>query len=252
MSLILMTTVFSGFLATRILLALNLENVLVRYPVSVIFAYLVFFMSVKLWLKYVAASPKRHHLTDNLADLVDVNADMPNIGMSSGFQSDTSLVGGGGEFSGGGASGSFGEFDSIAADSGSEVLSGGLDTGGGIGEVVENVAEGGLSALGEEGGIVAIVILAVLAFFMTVIVGAGVYLVYEAPFILSEAAFEFVLAASLVRGTKRIDSSDWMGSVLKTTWIPFVITLALAVLAGYLIHVYFPEVTRISELFTRN
>jgi hypothetical protein len=144
-----------------------------------------------------------------------------------------------------------GEFDSIAADRGSEVLSGGLDTGGGIGEVVENVAEGGLSALGEEGGIVAIVILAVLAFFMTVIVGAGVYLVYEAPFILSEAAFEFVLAASLVRGTKRIDSSDWLGSVLKTTWIPFVITLALAVLAGYLIHVYFPEVTRISELFTR-
>lgn len=59
MSLILMTTVFSGFLATRILLALNLENVLVRYPVSVIFAYLVFIMSVKLWLKYVAASLKR-------------------------------------------------------------------------------------------------------------------------------------------------------------------------------------------------
>lgn len=48
-------------------------------------------------------------------------------------------------------------------------------------------------------------------------VGAGVYLLYEAPFILSEAAFEFVLAASLVSGTKRIDSSDWMGSVLKTT-----------------------------------
>lgn len=63
--------------------------------------------------------------------------------------------------------------------------------------------------MGEEGGIVAIVILA-------------------------------VLAASLMRGTKRIDSSDWLGSVLKTTWIPFVITLALAFLAGYLIQVYFP------------
>ena len=180
------------------------------------------------------------------------SADMPNIGMSSSFQSDTSLVGGSREFSGAGASGSFGEFDSIVAYSGTEVLSGGLDTGGGIGAVVENVAEGSLSALGEEGGIVAIAILAVLTSFMAVIVGAGVYLVHEDPFILSEAVFEFVLAASLVRGTKRIDSSDWMGSVHKTTWIPFVITFALAVLAGYLIYVYFPEVTRISELFVRH
>ena len=56
-----------GFLrvpGTRILLALNLENVLVHYHVSVIFACLVFFMSVKLWLKYVAESPERHHLTE--------------------------------------------------------------------------------------------------------------------------------------------------------------------------------------------
>ena len=63
--------------------------------------------------KYVAASSKRHHLTDNLADSTDVNAELPNIGMSSSLQSDTSLVAGGGEFSGGGASGSFGEFDSM-------------------------------------------------------------------------------------------------------------------------------------------
>jgi len=76
-------------------------------------------------------------------------------------------------------------------------------------------------------------------------------LVYEAPFILSEAAFEFILAAGLVRGTKRIDSADWMGSVFKTTRIPFIVTLVLATLAGYLMHHYFPEVTRISELISR-
>lgn len=97
----------------------------------------------------------------------------------------------------------------------------------------------------------AVVIFAVLAAIMAVVVGAGVYLVYEAPFILSEAAFEFILAASLVRGTRKIDSADWMGSVFKTTSIPFVITLGLAVLAGYLMHHYFPNVTRISELFSR-
>ncbi len=94
------------------------------------------------------------------------------------------------------------------------------------------------------------VVFALLAAIMAVVVGAGVYLVYEAPFILSEAAFEFVLAASLIRGTRRIDSADWMGSVFKTTSIPFAITLALTFLAGYLMHHYFPVVTRISELFS--
>jgi len=94
-------------------------------------------------------------------------------------------------------------------------------------------------------------VFAVLAAITAVLVGASVYLIYEAPFILSEAAFEFILAASLVRGTKRIDSADWMGSVFKTTALPFIVTLAVATLAGYLMHLYFPGVTRISELLSR-
>jgi len=48
-----------------------------------------------------------------------------------------------------------------------------------------------------------------------------------------------------------MDSADWMGSVFKTTSIPFVVNLALAILAGYLMHHYFPDVTRISELLSR-
>ena len=86
---------------------------------------------------------------------------------------------------------------------------------------------------------------------LAIAAAAGVYLVYEAPFILSEAAFEFILAAGLVRGARRINSADWMGSVFKTTSIPFIVTLALATLAGYLMHHYFPDVTRVSELISR-
>jgi len=95
------------------------------------------------------------------------------------------------------------------------------------------------------------VVVAILAAIMSVCIGAGVYLVYEAPFILSEAAFQFILAAGLIRGTRRIKSADWIGSVFKTTSIPFFVTLALALLAGYLMHRYFPGVTCISELISR-
>jgi len=177
---------------------------------------------------------------------------MPISGPSSGsFHAGDVFHGGGGEFSGAGASGSFGDIQAGFTDSGTSVLSGGIDTGGGIGDVVGDAVGGVAEGLGDEGGIVVIVVFAVLATIMAVVVGAGVYLVYEAPFILSEAAFEVILAASLVRGTKRIDSADWLGSVFKTTSIPFFVTLALATLAGYLMHHYFPDVTRISELISR-
>ncbi|MBT0654325.1 hypothetical protein [Geomobilimonas luticola] len=247
MSLILLATVCAGFLATRIMLGLDLDNVMIRYPLAVVFAYVVFFTAVKLWLKYIATTPAAHKVHDNSPDLLDVIPDMPISGGN--FNVGEVFQGGGGEFSGAGASGSFGD---AVAESGTSVLSDGIGTDGGIGDAVGDVAgEAVSSALGDEGGVVAVVVFAVLAAIVAVVVGAGIYLVYEAPFILSEAAFEFVLAASLVRGTRRMDDSEWMGSVFKTTAIPFGITLALALLAGYLMHQYFPGVTRISELIAR-
>lgn len=250
MSLILLATVCAGFLATRIMLGLDLDNVMIRYPLAVIFAYVVFFTAVKLWLKYIATTPATHKVHDNSPDLLDVIPDMPISGGN--FNVGEVFHGGGGEFSGAGASGSFGDVPAALVESGTSVLSDGIDTGGGIGDAVGEVAGDVVSgALGDEGGVVAVVVFAVLAAIVAVVVGAGVYLVYEAPFILSEAAFEFVLAASLVRGTRRIDSSDWMGSVFKTTGIAFGVTLVLAFLVGYLMHQYFPGVTRISELIAR-
>lgn len=86
MSLILMATVCSGFLATRILLALHLENVMLRYPLAVIFAYLVFFISVKLWLKYISSSsPTTQKVHNNSLDLGDVLPDLPISCPSDGY-----------------------------------------------------------------------------------------------------------------------------------------------------------------------
>jgi hypothetical protein len=252
MSLILLTTVCSGLLATRVMLVFHLENVMLRYPVAVVFAYLVFFISVKLWLKYIAPSPIPLKAQGKSSDILGVLPDVPISG-SSGVSSSVGeiLTGGGGEFGGGGATDSFGEISSAVTESGSSVLSGGIDTGGGIGDAVGDVAGDAVSALGDEGGVGVVVVVAILAAIMSVCIGAGVYLVYEAPFILSEAAFQFILAAGLIRGTRRIKSADWIGSVFKTTSIPFAVTLALAFLAGYLMHHYFPGVTRISELISR-
>lgn len=48
-----------------------------------------------------------------------------------------------------------------------------------------------------------------------------------------------------------MDDPDWMGSVLRTTWVPFAVVLAISVAAGWMLHAYYPEVARISDLFRR-
>ncbi|WP_054691662.1 hypothetical protein [Geotalea toluenoxydans] len=181
------------------MLVLDMTNVMWRYPLAVFFAYGVFFASVKIWLHYISPSAAAKKAHDSHVDAGDLLPDLP---ISGGGSSNITpaFEGGGGEFSGAGASGSF-EVDGLLADTGSPVLDGAVDTGSGIGDVVGDAAgEAVSSALGDEGGCLVVVIIGVLAAMLAVIVGAGAYLVYEAPFILSEAAFEFILAASLCAG----------------------------------------------------
>lgn len=243
MSLILLATIGAGLLATRVMLALHLHNVVIRYPLAVVFAYLVFFICVKLWLKCVAPSSTAKGKSAAL-DLISIPGGSGSGGGSSatggGFR------GGGGDFGGGGASGSFEVVPAALAESSAEAASSGVDAGGGVAEAAGGAVGDAVSSVDlDKGCLVAVVLLAIAAVFL----GAGIFLIWEAPFILSEAAFNFFLAAGLVRGARRMGGGDWMGSVFKATWIPLAITLALALLAGFLMHHYFPGVTRISELF---
>ena len=98
MSLILIGTGLTGLLGTRLLLACGVENVLIRYPLSVVISYLSFFLFVKIWLWYV--SPK-HSATDSF-DVVDIITTPESAGPA-----EPGFIGDGGGSGGGGASGSF-------------------------------------------------------------------------------------------------------------------------------------------------
>jgi hypothetical protein len=242
MSLILLATVCTGFLANRIMLALGLKNVMVRYPLAVVFAYLTFFISVKLWLKYVAALPgvRRKAALNGFDLLPEVSGSGSSGGGGGGFR------GGGGNFGGAGVSGSFGEVNAVLAGSGAEAASDGLDAAGGVAETAGSAAGEAVSSLDLDKGWLVVLALGAIA---AVFLGVGIYLIYQAPFILSEAAFEFILASGLARGMQWLGSGDWMGSIFRATWIPLAVTLFLAFLAGFLMHHYFPGATRIAELF---
>jgi hypothetical protein len=244
MSLILLATIGSGLLATRIMLALGLKNVMVRYPLAVVAAYLGFFLAVKLWLKFVVPlTGGRAKTSSNSLNLFNVSGS-GSSGSSAG--SGDGFKGGGGGFGGGGASGSFAEVPAALGESSAQAASTAVDTGGGAVAAVGDAAGDAVSSLDLDKGWIVVVVLGLI---VAVILGAGVFLIYQAPFILSEAAFQAILAGGLARGARRMASGDWLGSVFKATWRPLALTLLLSLLAGYLMHHFFPGVTRISELF---
>lgn len=239
MSAILVATGLSGVLASKFFLFLHIDNLVLRYPLAVLIAYLIFFLCVKLWLWHV--TPRRVS-ESRWTDWVDLPSSSPG---GSGGGDFPSLHGGGGDFSGAGASASFDVDASIVSETPiatvSENSSGIVE---GVGEVVGEAA----GALGEEAGVVGIVVLAALAAVVATVLGSAIYMIAEAPVILSEAAFEGLLAASLVNKVRIIDDEDWIGSVFKTTWKPFVATFAVALVAGFILHMYFPGATKLSEV----
>lgn len=233
MSLILLATSMAGVLASKLLLTLGLHNVALRYPITVFFAYLVFFVTIKVWLWLVTDAPVRvgNFAANNLLG----NLDFPLPGGGSG----SSLAGGGGgSFGGGGASGDF------AANLG-EVGSGGGNALGGVGEVVGDAVGG---ALDDEGGLALVIVITLLAVLLLSVLGVGIFLVWQGPAILAEAAFDSVLAASLVRSTKRMKEPDWLGSVFQATWKPFALVFTLSLVTGSVMHHYLPQATRVLDV----
>jgi hypothetical protein len=229
MTLILLATAMAGAAASKLLLMAGLGNPAIRYPLTVIFAYVIFFIAIKFWLWIIVGSAAVQARMSG-ASLPDISTGpLPGGGGSSA--PDVSFSGGGGTFSGAGASGSFG-------DAGSPVrASGGSSSGGGSASFDLDIDE----------GIGVIIVLVVLAFMLAAIFGAGVYLIYQAPSILSEVAFDSMLAMSLTRKSKTILDPDWIGSVFRATWKELVIILAVAAVAGSVIHLIFPAVTKLSE-----
>lgn len=241
MSLILVGTALAGLLVTKLLLMTHVTNMVIRYPLAVVVAYLAFFGFIKLWLSYItrASSEKSYDAGDGIVDAATSAVDFPSPRMPS---PPVFHGGGGGSFGGGGASGSF-EVAGVESETLFNTVS---EPSTEIGTSAGEAAGDAASCIFEEGGWVLIV----LGLLLAIVFGTGLYLVYDAPFILSEAAFDFVLSASLLKSARRMDGPDWAGSVLRTTWKPFLVAVAVALIGAALIHFLYPGVQKLSEIFS--
>jgi hypothetical protein len=251
MSLILAAVSASGVITSKLLLTFGLTSLRTRYLAAVLFSYVVFFLLVRLWLWYVSASIPGQRSQESSSDALDLNP-FDAIDVAIDAATDGGCVppspgpefGGGGDFGGGGATDHWGDaapenFRSLNVAtrpgsspstpvSGSKVAS----KGGGLGLDLDDAG----------------IVLVVFGLLVLVIFGAGVYLVWEAPVILSEAAFQALLATSLAGTSKRITQPGWVGSVFKATWLPLVIVVAMTVVFGWVAHHYCPEAMKIADV----
>lgn len=226
MTAILTATVLVGIGVTKLLFALRINTFALRYGVAVLVAYAAFVAFVKLWLAYISARSGGA----NSLDAIDFSSSGSSSGSSSS-SSTSSFSGGGGKFGGAGASGRWVEGD--AAPKAAMIPAPVKSSGGGGG--------GSLDDLGEL-ALVVLIIALVLA-----IIASFAWLVWAAPGILSETAFNAALAGALTRHAHKATHGNWMGSVMKKTALQFAIVLALAIAVGVVAQKHCPQAHRLAE-----
>jgi hypothetical protein len=93
--------------------------------------------------------------------------------------------------------------------------------------------------------------LGVLLLVVTVVVTvlfASLSIVYSAPVLFAELLVDGVLAATLYRRLRRLDSRHWLQSAVRRTFVPFAITALLMMAAGWGLSSYAPTARSLGEV----
>jgi len=210
MSLILLFTGLAGFLTSFSLLHLGVLGMGLRYPIAILISYGVFLLLLRLWLW---ANGRRLNLDLDPSGLDSVPSQQL-VERSFHF-------GGGGDFGGAGAGGSWGDSAASAASDGVDV---GLDL--------------------EE---LWLIIIALVAMGAALI--AALYIVYIAPVLLAEILVDGVLMVGLYRRIRNIERRHWLQSAVRQTLLPALVVTVLFAVAGYTLHKAVPEAHSIGEVW---
>jgi hypothetical protein len=220
MSAILAATVASGLLVDKAFLHLGLSSMGWRYTLSVLAAYGFFFLTVRMWVWYAAGVAVTISVPDFTGNGRSMDIGFPNFG--GGAEGEPGFTGfSGGDSGGGGAS------DLFDAPT---ISTGGGGGGGGF-DLDLDLDEG-------------FWILLVLAVVVIVVACAGGYLIWAAPQILPDVALECAAGAGLVKQLKDQDAG-WAGRLLWKTWIPLLLVMAIAFIAGAFIQSTCPGATSV-------
>ena len=232
MFFLVMLTGAAGLAASFTLLHGGVDSMPARYPLSVGCAYLVFLFLLWLWLRTKAE------------DYVDGSFDIPlpsgsGDGSSVGIEHVPDFSAGGGNYGGGGASGSFQLDESLPSPSLPDVdIPGGDSVGEAVGEVIGGADEGA----------VPLAIALLIAALAAVLLFATLYIVYLAPALFAELLVDGALSASLYRRMRGLQTRHWLESAVRRTLVPFAVTAISLGAIGYAFQWYAPQAHTLGEV----
>jgi hypothetical protein len=275
MSLILVAVTFSGVLTSKVLLELGVRSLRLRFPLAVLASYGVFLLLVRIWIWYVSFRQDKQaaRAAPDGRSRLDAGAGFA-LGLGAGKRRSTrggvsfDLGSGGGGGVGGGSSG-FSGFGGGSSGGGGATSSWDANVGEAVPQHAfmpvpagsDSISSAGASAHSSGSWFPKLnfdfdfdgdgwIILVLLAALILAIVGAGGYLIYAAPHILSDAAWQALLATTLTRVSKT-EHHNWMAGVLRSTCIPFAIVLLFASALGWEAHRYCPDAPRLIDVILK-
>ncbi len=219
MSLIVGITGAAGLLFSYIMLQLGVNSMSLRYPLALLAAYGIFLFLLWLWLRTKAE------------DYVDI-PDFSGSVQSGSSECAPTFEGGGGNFGGGGASGSFdGPSTFSSVDSDTSPLSEAASAMDGADELA----------------IPLIAVALVLGIAL-----ASLYVVYAAPILFAELLVDGVLSYALYRRIKGADSPHWLESAVRRTALPFALTAIFVSATGAAMAAYAPGARSIGQVIAHS
>jgi hypothetical protein len=227
MALIFVATAGAVVLASRLLFGAGVDQLELRWALAVVLAYALFFALVRLWIFYVTR-----------AGASEAGRGLPDVRPRGGDGGQGTVVQPGRRVGGGGPS--------VHWDDDVRVVRSLAELGGSKGSGGPN----GRSSPSRDvdDGVVLLIALLTLA---TVLGGVALHLVWQAPIILPEAAFEALLAAGLVHAARRDEARGWTLGVLRATCVPFLVVLLVSAITGWAVQQACPMATRLADLVTR-
>ena len=253
---LLIVVATGGFaaLVSRVLLEFGMTHLGTRYAVVVAASYVAFCGLVRLWIEIVRRSfaPRTQAAqpTGKSSDVPDVLSGMVKLpsggGSGSGSGAGAWAPGRGGDFAGGGASGSFEESAAqMAIASSVDEDSPGLFSGGGSGGGSGGSGKSSFD-LGDLDGDAGIALLALFAL-LAVLASAVLVVLWIGPGVLVEAGLAAFVTTGLARRSMFEAEVSWLRVVIAKTWWIAVLILIAAVWAGTVIEQTLPGVRTAGE-----
>jgi hypothetical protein len=189
------------------------ESMTVRYPAAALCGYLSFIVLIRIWIAL-------HRGAGGSATDVDPAAIVDVMRVASS-PTDVETVEGGRTAAGGFRDGVRSQSQESGRNSGADW---GIDLDDGVWITI--------AATCVIGGLVAIA-----------------YVIYIAPVLLAEVALDAAIISALYRRLREDEAGHWLVTVVTRTWLPALVVVAFAALAGFALQQFAPEARSIGDVF---